>query len=52
MTEAPTKMNDVPSNAVRRRNAQKAPRFGDSAVPMLQARNPTAVIRVIYRSRR
>lgn len=47
MTEAPTKMKDVPSNAVSSLKTKNAARLGASAVPMLQPRNPTAVTRVI-----
>lgn len=40
----PTRMNAVPSNAVRIRKTKKAARFGASAVPMLQPQKSTDVI--------
>lgn len=45
----PTRMKDVPSNAVKMRNMKKATRFGASAVPMLQTKNRAAVVRLMIR---
>jgi hypothetical protein len=46
ITADPTKMNDVPSNAVKIRKTKNPARFGASAVPMEQPRKATAVTRV------
>ena len=47
MIAEPTSKKDVPSKAVRMRKTKNAARFGARAVPMLLARNPTAVTIVI-----
>jgi hypothetical protein len=43
----PTRMKAVPSNAVRIRKMKYEARSGASAVPMLQPRKRTTVVRVI-----
>jgi len=45
ITAAPFNKNDVPKKAVNNRKKKKAPRFGESAVPMLATTNPTPVVR-------
>lgn len=45
---APMRMNDVPTRAENARNTKKAARFGASAVPRLNAKNQTALVRAIF----
>jgi len=48
MTAEPTRINDVPSMAVRMRKMKKAAKLGARAVPILHATNVDDVMRVIY----